>query len=107
MPVLVLVKDVEDIVGKLARVAEGEELLVYSPELGLVELSGRAVLQEALIPGGIRRIVVNTIAEEEIGTEGQDTIVVAPAYRLGELSRRAFRWNGGHVRRTVRVFLQI
>ena len=36
---------------ELARVAEGEELLVYSAELGLVELPRGAVLEEAFVPG--------------------------------------------------------
>lgn len=48
--VLVLVKDVEDIVGELVGIAEGEELLVYPAELGLVKLTGGTVLSEALVP---------------------------------------------------------
>ena len=38
MTILVLIEDVEDVVGKFARVAEWEELLVYPTELGLVQL---------------------------------------------------------------------
>lgn len=49
-PVLVLVKYVEDIIRKLARIAKWEKLLVYAAEFGLVELSRWAVFQEALIP---------------------------------------------------------
>jgi hypothetical protein len=49
-PVLVLVEDIEDVVRELARVAEREELAVDAPELGLVELAARAVLQKALVP---------------------------------------------------------
>lgn len=37
--ILVLVEDIEDIVRKLVRIAEREELLVYPAELGLVELA--------------------------------------------------------------------
>ena len=48
--VLVLVKDLEDVVCELARVAEGEELLVDLAELGFVELAGGAVFQEAFVP---------------------------------------------------------
>ena len=48
---LVGVKDVEDVVCELAGVAEGEELLVYPAELGLVEVARGAVLLEALVPG--------------------------------------------------------
>ena len=48
--VLVLIEDIEDVVRELARVSEGEELLVYSAKLSLVELTGRAVLEEALVP---------------------------------------------------------
>jgi hypothetical protein len=48
--VLVRVEHVEDIVCKLPRIAKGKELLVYPTELGLVELAGRTVLAEALVP---------------------------------------------------------
>ena len=48
--VLVLIKYVEDIVGELSRVAEGEELFIDLAELVLVELTGGTVLEEALIP---------------------------------------------------------
>lgn len=47
---LVLVKHPEDEFCKLGRVAEREELLVDLLELLLVELAGRAVLKEALVP---------------------------------------------------------
>ena len=49
-PVLVFIEDVEDIVCELARVTEGEELLVYMTEFGPVELAGWTVLEEALVP---------------------------------------------------------
>lgn len=48
--VLVLVEDVEHIVGKLSGVTKGEELLIYPGEFRLVELTRGAVLEEALIP---------------------------------------------------------
>ena len=48
--VLVLVEDVEYIVGEFTGVTEGEELFVYPAKLSLVELSGGTVLEEALIP---------------------------------------------------------
>ena len=48
--VLVDVEYVKHILGELARVTEWEELLVYSRELCLVELTGRAVFHEALVP---------------------------------------------------------
>ena len=35
-PILVLVKNIEDVVGKLGRVTKRKELLVYSTELGPV-----------------------------------------------------------------------
>jgi len=47
---LVCVEDIEDIVSKLCRLAEGEELLVYPTELGLVEMSRGAVFLETLVP---------------------------------------------------------
>lgn len=52
--VLVFIKDVEHIVCELAGITEREELLVYATELGPVELSGRTVLEEALVPGRVR-----------------------------------------------------
>jgi len=48
--VLVLVEDVEYIVGKFTRVAEREELLVYPAELSLVELARGTILEETLVP---------------------------------------------------------
>lgn len=51
-PVLVFVKDVEDIVCELAGVTERKELLVYVTEFGAVELAGWTVLEEALVPRG-------------------------------------------------------
>lgn len=64
-PALVLVKDIKHILGKLARVAEREELAVDFPELWgesvraqasthiltlLVQLAAGAVLEESLVP---------------------------------------------------------
>lgn len=49
-PVLILIKDIEDIVCKLAGVTERKELLVYATEFGAVELAGWTVLEEALVP---------------------------------------------------------
>jgi hypothetical protein len=46
----ILVKDVEDVVGKLAWVAKGEELLVNLDKLLLVQLTRRAVFDEPLVP---------------------------------------------------------
>ena len=48
--VLILVEDIEDIVCKLGGVAKREELLVDLLELGLVQLSTRAILDKALVP---------------------------------------------------------
>ncbi len=44
MTILVLVEHVEHVVGKLAGVTKGEELLVYPTELGLIQLPRRTVL---------------------------------------------------------------
>ena len=51
MAILVLVKDVEDVIGEFAWITEGEELLVYSAKFRLVKLATRAVLQESFVPG--------------------------------------------------------
>jgi len=48
--ILVLVKDIEYVVGKVSGVAEGEELLVYPTEFGFVEVASGAVLAETLVP---------------------------------------------------------
>lgn len=50
MAVLVLIEDIEDVIGKFSWISEGEELLVYPTELGLVELSAGAILQESFVP---------------------------------------------------------
>lgn len=81
MSVLVLIEDIEDVIREFARVTEGEELLVYSAELCLVQLSTGAVFQEALVPIGTG----NNKGEgnESCGEKGnKKTIVAAPAYRL-------------------------
>lgn len=52
--VLVLVEDLEYVVGELGGVAEGEELLVDLGELLFVELTGGAVLEEAFVPEYMR-----------------------------------------------------
>lgn len=49
-PRSILIKHVEYVVRKLARIAKGEELLVDLDELLLVQLTRRAVLDEALVP---------------------------------------------------------
>ena len=49
--VLVLVKYVKDKLGKGGWVAKGEELLVDTAELLLVERARGAVLEESLVPG--------------------------------------------------------
>lgn len=81
--VLVLVEHVEYVVGKVARITEGEELLVYSAELRLVQLTRWAILEEAFVPvrgrdivskGGLRR-----------GSRRQMTIA---AVRACQLERR-------------------
>jgi len=54
MTTLVCIEYVEDIVGEFCRLAEGEELLIYPTEFGLVEMTGRTVFLEALVPN--RRI---------------------------------------------------
>ena len=48
--VLVLVEDVEYIVGKLAGFTEWEKLFVYPAELMLIELAAWTILEEALVP---------------------------------------------------------
>ena len=48
--VLVLVEDVEYIVGEFAGVTKREKLFIYPAELVLVELAGGTVLEEALVP---------------------------------------------------------
>lgn len=49
-PRSILIKYVEYVVRKLARIAKGEELLVDLDKLLLVQLTRRAVLDEALVP---------------------------------------------------------
>lgn len=51
MAILVLIKDIEDVIGEFAWITEGEELLVYSAEFRLVKLAAGAVLQEPFVPG--------------------------------------------------------
>lgn len=80
MAILVLVEDVEDVIREFAWVAEGEELLVYSAEFRLVELSTRTVLQEALVPSDTGRGMRGLHNDDREGNKS--TIVVALAYRL-------------------------
>jgi hypothetical protein len=47
---LIRIKDVEDLLGKLFWITEGEELFVYLGKLFLVEVACRAVVLEALVP---------------------------------------------------------
>lgn len=54
--VLVVVKDVEDVVGKGARVAKGKELLVDLLKVLLAQLSRGTVLQETLVPSKMREL---------------------------------------------------
>jgi hypothetical protein len=48
--VLVLIEDIEHIIGELVRVTKGEELPVDTPKLRLIELATGTVLQEAFVP---------------------------------------------------------
>lgn len=54
MAVLVLIKDIEDVVGEFAWISEREELLVYSAKFRLVELAAGAIFQEPLVPGDVQ-----------------------------------------------------
>ena len=95
-PVLVFVKNVEDIVCELAGVTERKELLVYATEFGPVEVAGWTVLEEALVPRG---------RSERTGAASGDagTIAVVLACRLGTDERG--RIGGGGL--TVGVLLEI
>jgi hypothetical protein len=42
---------IKDIVGKLGRITKGEKLFVDLDEFLLVQSTGRAVLDETLVPG--------------------------------------------------------
>ena len=68
MTVLVLVENIEDEIREVTRIAEREELLVYSAEFCLVQLSTGAIFQKALVPKArkIRALVTGgTTADRE------------------------------------------
>lgn len=74
--VLVLIEDVEDVVSEFAWIAERKELLVDAAKFGLIELTGRAVFEETLVPER---------ASAEGGCEGTErTIAAAPVCQLNE-----------------------
>jgi len=54
--IFVLVKDVEDVVCKISWISEGEELLIYTTEFDLVQITGRTILEEAFVPRGWMKI---------------------------------------------------
>ena len=47
---LVFIKDVENILSKLPRIAEGEKLFVYPTKLCLIEMARRTVFLKTLVP---------------------------------------------------------
>lgn len=73
--VLVIVKHIKHIVGKLAWVAKREELLVYPRKLVLVELSAGTVFEEPFVP----RTWLDRV---EIVCRDISTIAVIPSCRL-------------------------
>lgn len=66
--VFVLVEHIEDVFGKRRRITEGEELFVNAAELLLVQCSGRAVLEETLVP--LLQLLAVNYREQDVSMRG-------------------------------------
>jgi hypothetical protein len=93
--VLVRVEHVENIVCELAGIAKGKELLVYPTEFGLVELTGRTVLAETLVP--LLQLLLVDCERSAGGTRvGESGRTVSVLLEICELLGRQLRLRFAH-----------